>query len=139
LYMHSELYKLINYYIVRICKTLKRPLSTFDLGAHNTVKALYRLKELSRIHNFKTLFVIFPRLIDPELDESHRQWIQAKLINLGFDFIDMKTAFERSGINGLKLAEDDWYHFNIAGNELIARSLYDYIDNNLKEAVNYGN
>lgn len=130
LYIHSELYKLMNYYSVRMCRFFKLPISYFDLGSHNTIKALLKLKWLSQAHNFLTLFVIFPDLEQEEDGEPERKWIRENLKKLGFDFIDMKNAFKSFGISKLKIAPGDRYHFNREGNALVAKELYRYIIQN---------
>lgn len=131
LYIHSELYKLVNYSIVRICRIFNQSTSYADLGSYATIKALQKLKCLSQTHNFKTIFIIFPTLEDYEGSEEERVWITENLKNLGFDFIDMKEAFDAYGISSLKIAVGDKYHFNTTGHALVARELYNYLQNNV--------
>ncbi len=127
LYMNSELYKLVNHSLVKACKILKIPASYVDLGDGVTIQALQRLKQLSQAHNFKAVFVVFPSLEYWESSQKEQAWISTQLKSIGFEFIDMKKAFDDYGMNSLKLALGDRYHFNAAGHALVAKELYDYL------------
>lgn len=127
LYIHSELYKLINCYLVHICKALNLKISYFDLGSYNTIKVLRRFKTLSNIYNFKTSFVIFPYLEYSNRNDYETEWIKINLKKIEIDFIDMKNIFYNYGIEKLKIKDEDKSHFNDTGHMLIAKELYDYL------------
>ena len=131
LYINSELYKLFNYSVVRICKTFNWPISYVDLGSDATIKSLQRLKQLAKTYNFKIVFVIFPAFENYEGRQEEQAWIRLTLENLEIDFVDMEKEFDKNGMGGLKLAKGDRYHFNSTGHVLVAEELYNYLQGKL--------
>ncbi|GEM_PF-4954027 len=134
LYINSELYKLLYCGLISACKKFNIKTAYFEMSYYKSIKALLKLKKLSKFYNFDILFVIFPNVEPLPYGHSPMRWIEANLKEIGFDSINMKDAFVNYGIEKLKLSAGDQYHFNKTGHSLIAMELFRYI-----KSKGYGN
>ena len=125
-YIYSDVYKALDYCIVNMCRKFDYKINYADIGAHQSMTALKRLKYLSDKYKFRLVFILLPDFL--KSSDKEKVWIKNALKETGIDFIDVSGILENYKDKNIRIAPDDRFHFNEVGHGLVSGILEEFIE-----------
>lgn len=101
----------------------------FNILTDKATSSVKSLKYLSASRNFELLFLVFPGVNNISYYEANNSIRNACRENK-IEFIDIYSSFLKKGMHNIRLADDDEYHFNYFGNEVVADEVFKFLIKN---------